>query len=498
MFKNRFALALVLILTLALGGVALAQDPTYTEVWDGRGTDSERCDLAGEPGRPDTGWIHWLFSTKGASDDASLALGGTGSGTYEPGEPLNAATWHFYTPYFDLDGLTATISLFGGLPGPGGGLVISDFCPSAVEQLDVSKTVVTSFTREHFWDIDKYVGTDNGYTLNGYPKIWLYIDGSGDETATWTVDVTYEGYVDSGFNVSGDITIANTGTLDAVITAVDDVLAGTAIDVDCGVTFPYTLPVDATLTCSYSEDGFVEGFNEVTVTTERDEYFADAEIVWGDPTNEINATVNVQDISDLFGTVDLGTVTAPNDAQFTYDKDFAWADYGRYNCGDFVYDNTATIVETGQSADATLKVNVQCYIVQGETAWAANGNVPLQLRYTPRGNWATYVAYAEKTTTLFAGQTIPVGTVSFSAVVDGNVTITVTLYDGWVFEDVSENLMVQGYSTAPSGNPAPGLFANKKYCDPDSATCEIVVPAANFYGVHVNVGQLVPDPNFGP
>ena len=375
-----------------------------------------------------------------------------------------------------------------------------NFVEDDVEELTVKKTAVTSYTREHFWDIEKKVETEKGYKLDDVAKIWLYIDGSGDETATWTVDVTYEEFEDSHLNVSGEITITNTGTLDAVITAVDDELAGTPIDVDCGVEFPYTLPVGETLICTYDEDvdSKIEGFNEVTVTTERDEYSADAEIVWGDPTTEINKTVNIKDSSALFGDKFFGPVTAPNDAQFTYTKDFAFEDF--YECGGFQYDNTATIVETGQEAEATLKVNVQCLVFEGETAWAANGNTPGELRYTNRGNWATYVAYAyaEKTTTLFAGQTIDVGTVSFSAVVGGQVTITVTLTGDWEFEDVAENLKVQDYANAPSGNPAPGLFAHKKTCDPDESTCGIVVPANNFYGVHVNVGQWVPDPDFGP
>jgi len=373
-----------------------------------------------------------------------------------------------------------------------------DFVEDDVEELTVTKTAVTSFTREHFWDIDKSVETEEGYELDGFPKIWLYTDGSGDETATWTVDVTYEGFEDGGFNVSGEITIVNTGTLNAVITAVDDVLGGMGIDVDCGVGFPYTLLVGETLACTYDEDGYVEGFNEVTITTERDTYFDDAEIVWGDPTTEIDKTVSIKDISGLFGEVGLGTATAPNGDQFTYTKDFAWVDYGADGCGSFMYDNTAKIVETGQEADATLKVNVQCFVFDGETAWAANGAVPLELRYTNRGNWATYVEYAEKTTTLFAGQTIVVGTVSFSAVDDGQVTIGVTLTGDWEFEDVAENLKVQDYASAPSGNPEPGLFAHKKTCEPDLSTCSIVVPANNFYGVHVNVGQWIPDPDFGP
>jgi hypothetical protein len=489
------------MLAVMLPATALAVDtPTYTENWDGRGTDSERCDLIGQEGRTAAGWIHWVFSTKGDSTDAKLVLGGTGSGEYDPGAPLNADVWHFYTPYFDLEGLTATIYLYGGLPGEGGGLVISDFCPGG-EQLDVSKTADTSFRRAHDWSIDKSVLPE---------EIWLYVDGSGDQTVEWTVVVTYEGYEDSEHNVSGEITIENVGGLDAVITDVDDVLAGEAIDVDCGVTFPYTLVVGDTLTCTYSEDvdGEIEGKNEVTVTTERDEYEAEADIVWDGPTIEAHAKVKVVDNSDLFGKVKLGKLLAANmdegDTEtFTYDKLFSWADYGRDDCGDFSYDNTARVLGDNRTvldeADATLDVHVQCEIFEGETAWAANGDTPLQLRYTPRGNWATYVQYdGEKTTTLFAGQTIDVGTVHFSAAAGGEVTITVNLTGSWEFEDVSENLKVQDYDSAPSGNPSPGQFDHKKTCDATESSCSIVVPENNFYGVHVLVGTWIPDPNFGP
>ncbi|MDW7670149.1 MAG: hypothetical protein SCK57_10950 [Bacillota bacterium] len=344
--------------------MAVETGPSYTEDWDGRGKDSLDCYPDDMGDRPEGGWIHWVFSTKGQSTDALLILGGTGSGNYAKGEPLNAEVWHFYTPYFDLDGLTATIELYGGTPGPGGGLVISDYCPG-FEELTVSKTVVTSFEREHFWDIEKKVETENGITEEidegEFPKIWLIGPGDeGDETATWMIDVTYEGYEDSGWNVSGTITIENTGTLPAVITGIEDVLAGSTIDVDCCVEFPYTLAVGATLICTYDEDGYFEGFNEVTVTTEREEYYASEPIVWGDPTTEINKTVNIKDISDLFGEVSLGSVTAPNNATFTYDKDFAWIDYDDQCGADLRFDNTASIVETGQEAKATLLVNIRC------------------------------------------------------------------------------------------------------------------------------------------
>jgi hypothetical protein len=394
-------------------------------------------------------------------------------------------------------GLAAPLNASGGPAG----LSNLTFCWNEnedFEMLYVSKTVDTSFTRTHNWEIDKAVSTELGYQHNDLPKIWLYTNGSGDETATWTVDVTYKGYTDSVFLVYGDITIENTGTLDAVITDVADYLAGEVIDVTCDEDLPYTLLVGDTLTCSYSEavDGFIEGFNIAEVTTELDVYSSDeVEIIWGDPTTVVNETINVKDLSDLFGEVTLGTVTAPNDGQFTYTKDFAYSDFTE--CGDFVYDNTATIVETGQSADATLLVNVQCFVFEGETAWAANGNVALQLPY-PGSNWATYVEYAPKTTTLFAGRTIPVGTVSFSAVSSKKVTITVNLDSPWQFEAVAENLKVQDYKNAPTSSPSPGLFAHKKSCDAAFSSCSITVPANKFYGVHVEVGQWVPDPNFGP
>ncbi|MFN2324237.1 MAG: hypothetical protein ABR510_14980, partial [Trueperaceae bacterium] len=48
------------------------------ETWDGRGTDSERCDYLGQEGRTADGWIHWIYSTKGQSTNARLVLGSTG------------------------------------------------------------------------------------------------------------------------------------------------------------------------------------------------------------------------------------------------------------------------------------------------------------------------------------------------------------------------------------------------------------------------------------
>ncbi|MFU8870167.1 hypothetical protein, partial [Natronococcus sp.] len=326
--------------------------------WDGQGSDSLQCGKIGESEeRTADGWIHWIVTSTSGVTEAELVLGGSGSGTYAPTK--YGPVVEFFTPYFDVATLTATLNYEGTLSDVSQ-FVISDYCPGVddeFEELTVSKDAHTSFKRVHNWDVDKSVDP---------ASFVLYEDGTGDGTATWTIDVDYLGYEDSEWNVSGSIMIENTGTLDAVITAVDDVLAGDPIAIDCGeVVFPYTLVAGGTLTCTYDEDGFVEGKNVVTVTTERDEYGAEADIGWGDPTTETNATVDVQDVSDLFGSVDLGSVTAPDGDEFSYTKDFAWADFGAEECDEeFRYVNTVSLLDVAgavvASADATLVVTISC------------------------------------------------------------------------------------------------------------------------------------------
>lgn len=128
----------------------------------------------------------------------------------------------------------------------------------------------------------------------------------------------HKGYEDSDFDVSGVITIENTGDLPATITSIEDVLGGTPItevNLPEGVVLPYTLPVGETLECSYSETvgSKIEGSNDVTVMTDRNNnYEASAEIIWSNtPNTENYKTITISDISDLFGEVNLGTVTAP-------------------------------------------------------------------------------------------------------------------------------------------------------------------------------------------
>jgi hypothetical protein len=119
-----------------------------------------------------------------------------------------------------------------------------------------------------------------------------------------------------------------------------------------------------------------------------------------------------------------------------------------------------------------------CY--QEETAWA---NGP---RYISRGNWATYTPYqSTDPVNVYAGQNMHAGTATMSEVSDGNVTITIALNEGWSFQDVGEPVKIQGYSVAPSGNPSPGRFATK------SSSLSVTVPAANYYGIHLDVQKAI-------
>lgn len=119
-----------------------------------------------------------------------------------------------------------------------------------------------------------------------------------------------------------------------------------------------------------------------------------------------------------------------------------------------------------------------------ETAWAFGP------RYTRRGNWATYTPYvAGSTVTVFAGQHFDAGTAHFSAINAGFVTVTITLNHGFRFADVGHNVKIQDYAMPPSGNPAPGRFAHKAAAA--GSPFAIVVPANNYYGVHLDVERGV-------
>ncbi|HSW54526.1 MAG TPA: DNRLRE domain-containing protein [Ignavibacteriaceae bacterium] len=173
---------------------------------------------------------------------------------------------------------------------------------------------------------------------------------------------------------------------------------------------------------------------------------------------------------------------------------FIWNNSPDNNYGSGQYVLVANLVEP-YIKQALVKFDIEgtpleeCY--QEETAWAANEG-PLTIRYTPRGNWATYIVYnGAKEYNIYAGKNIYVGTAELNPVA-GNVEIEITLEGGWELnpDEGSETVKIQGYtSTPPARNPAPGQFTTYK-----GANLTVTVPAFNFYGIHLDVRKAIACP----
>ena len=98
---------------------------------------------------------------------------------------------------------------------------------------------------------------------------------------------------------------------------------------------------------------------------------------------------------------------------------------------------------------------------------------------------------------LKAGKKLDAGTVTLSSSDGNTVEILIELNDGWIFyydlndPDGDDNVKVQDYSEAPSGNPAPGQFEWKEMAALGSTSYTIAVPYNIYYGIHVDVAKEV-------
>jgi hypothetical protein len=247
-------------------------------------------------------------------------------------------------------------------------------------ELAVAKTAVTTFTRTYQWSIAKSVS----------PAAWDLFDGDSG-TSQYTVTVAKTGSTDSAWAVSGTISIHNLTPFPATLAAVVDPMAnGFGGTLDCGgVSFPYAMALDETLTCTYSAplpngDSRTNTAN-ITTSGAVGGSVATAAVVFGAPTTEVNAGVTVNDTNGsswAFG--DSGSVS--------YNRTFS--------CGgdQGVHGNTATIAETNQSASAS--VSVACHrLTASKTA-----RTSLDRGWT----WTIDKTADQTDLTLAAGQSFPV------------------------------------------------------------------------------------------
>lgn len=203
-----------------------------------------------------------------------------------------------------------------------------------IYELEVTKTVIdTNYTRTYNWNISK----------TAYPTHHDIFKGD-TATSEYNVLVQSEGYMDSDWMVSGNITVKNNHPTEAANINL--------VDVKGGIDMNVTIPASSTymVQWSYNAPSGVSGSNTATATLSEpqggESWSDDVNFSFSGPTTEIYKTVTIK---DTYEDTTLGTVTYPNKGNFTYSRDFT---------EERTYDNIASIYETGDSDDASVTVNV--------------------------------------------------------------------------------------------------------------------------------------------
>ncbi|WP_304516696.1 hypothetical protein [Cecembia rubra] len=130
-----------------------------------------------------------------------------------------------------------------------------------------------------------------------------------------------------------------------------------------------------------------------------------------------------------------------------------------------------------------------CFEWKGETA-TGDGN-----RFANSSNWFMWNNYTTDPIKLIAGQNMEAGSIQMGPISNENITITITLDEGWRFKTVGETIVsdavkVLAYLNPPTsfngfGNDVRNIRYLRANFNGDVAT--ITVPAAGSYFIHVDV-----------
>ncbi len=236
------------------------------------------------------------------------------------------------------------------------------------EDLTVSKTATPAFTRTYTWGIDKSVDQTR-----------IDIADGGTATFNYTVSVTHDSGTDSGWQVTGTITVTNPNDWMPIQADVSDAVDnGGTCSIDGGgssIVVAASDQVQKDYTCTWASDPTpASGINTATATWDAGTYFtptgsADGtkDFTFDTPTTLTDESVSVDDTyAGHLGTV---TYSDPSPTEFTYSRTVTPSDYN--GCGTFTYDNTATFTTndtaTQGSDSQTVTVNVANCGVFGKT-----------------------------------------------------------------------------------------------------------------------------------
>jgi hypothetical protein len=255
--------------------------------------------------------------------------------------------------------------------GAGGGSA-SDTAQVNCYDLAVTKEAFTSYTRTWTWDVTK---SADQTALTLMPDQEFGVNYAVGVSAT---------ALDSDFAVFGEggIKVYNPAPIAVDLTGVADMFEGAALDVDCGVDFPYTLAAGDTLECDYTGSASGEnGTNTATATTEFGvDYSGTAEVDFSTAVvNHVDRCVTISDdrFPGLDGELCAGetatsyTMPAPRGIYATL-LSFA-------ECGPQVYANTA-------------RLNIGERLLDSDV-WTVNVTVPCETGCTlTQGYWKTHSA----------------------------------------------------------------------------------------------------------
>lgn len=219
--------------------------------------------------------------------------------------------------------------------------------------LTVSKTATPTFNRAYTWSIAKAVDQ----TRIESPNTTV--------TFHYTVTATQVGVSDSAWQVAGVITVSNPNDFQAVTADVTDAVDnGGACTVVGGtsVTVPASDSVALDYVCLYASAPTAATFtNTATATWDAAAVFTPNGAATGTaaggfttPSGVVNRVIEVTDTFDSVTTT-LGTLTAADDVPYvsaTYTYAHAVSNAATGACQ--TYPNTATIVETGQTASQVV------------------------------------------------------------------------------------------------------------------------------------------------
>lgn len=230
-------------------------------------------------------------------------------------------------------------------------------------ELMVTKDADTALTRTWSWTIEK---------MADQTELLLSAGQLFQVNYEVTVDASS---VDSGFAVSGEISVANPAPIGAMINGVNDIVSpAIAAVVDCGVTFPYFLPAGDTLSCTYTAalPDASDRINTATATLQNYDYNYD-ETYSPNGTTDFSGSANVSFASAVVTEIDecidvsdtnvgvLGTVCAGDAPKtFTYSLYFG-ADPSAdvvLECGENTHTNVASFVTNDSGATGSDSVDV--------------------------------------------------------------------------------------------------------------------------------------------